>query len=132
MKKPPFDVIVGALFVIASSFQPLIELSTDKVTLLSSNTPYFLVGMAVLAVLAASYGGQTRGCIGLAVTIALTPIASKVMMSLQIQEEFRLTNVVHYSSECWGIWFGSLGIFVAASRQLLKEAREGTLDKEEA
>lgn len=131
MKKPPFDIIVGALIVIGSSFQPLIELSTDKVTLLSSNTDYFLVGMAVLAVLAAAYGGQTRGCIGLAVTIALTPIASRVMTSLQIQDEFHLTNVVHYSSACWGIWFGSLGIFVAASRQLLKEARAGTLNEEE-
>lgn len=132
MKRPPFDVIVGALIVIGSAFRPILELTTDQVTLLDTPPDYFLIGAAVVALLSAVYPGQTRGCLGLSVTIAIIPIASKFMTAANIQEKFGLVGVTQYSSASFGVWVGALCIFVAASKQLLKEAKAGTLNEDES
>lgn len=131
MKRPPFDVIVGALIVIGSAFSPILELATDQVALLDTPPDYFLIGAAVLALLSASYPGQTRGCLGLSVVIAIMPVASKFMTAINIQEKFGLVGVTHYSNASFGVWVGALSIFIAASKQLLKEARAGTLNEDQ-
>ena len=113
MKKPPLNVLIGFIFALVATFQPIVIVNSDKVTLPSSPSWGLLVWASV-AVLLGLYGRRPREYIGPALLLALNPVGTKIVLENFVLPELHVSNLgVSFSIGAFLAWIASAFILSA-------------------
>jgi hypothetical protein len=111
MKRPPLNILIGFIFALVATFQPIVSVNSDKVVL-PSGPAWGLLVWSGIAVLLGLYGRKRREYIGPAILLGLNPIFTRIVLQNQITNELHIPNAqVSYALGAFVAWAASMCIF---------------------
>ena len=116
MKPPPFNVLIGLIFVGFAVYQPMVVVNTDRVVLseMVAGPSWTLFIWGGICLLLGIYGRKSREYIGPAALIAVTPFIKKALVDVSLQN-LRIDGAASsFGIGAFLAWAGALIVLFAA------------------